>query len=111
MALSSPRSIPCGGTACLAAPESPGRTRGVSRLRCRASLTGPPHTAASAERWAAQCAGWGQAPACAIDAFAAASARLFAEIAGDDPQPWKQQLAGSANRWMTYRANGNWGRE
>jgi hypothetical protein len=65
------------------------------------------HTAASAEHWAAQCAGWGQAPAPAINAFAIASARLFAEIARDDPQPWKQQLASAADEWMTYRANSN----
>ena len=38
------------------------------------------HAAASAEYWAAQCAGWDLAPAPAIGA-SAASARLFAEIA------------------------------
>jgi len=65
------------------------------------------HTAASAERWAARCAGWDQAPPPAISAFATASARLFAEIAHDDPQPWKQQLAGAASQWMTYRTNSN----
>jgi len=65
------------------------------------------HAAASAERWAAQCAGWDQAPAPAVNAFAIASARLFAEIARDDHQPWKQQLASAASQWMTYRANSN----
>jgi len=52
---------------------------------------------------AAQCAGWDQAPPPAISAFATASARLFAEIARDDPQPWKQQLASAASQWMIYR--------
>jgi hypothetical protein len=65
------------------------------------------HTATSAERWAAQCAGWDQAPAPAINAFAISSARLFAETARDDPEPWKQQLASAASQWMTYRANSN----
>jgi thiamine kinase-like enzyme len=62
------------------------------------------HSAADAEGWAAQCAGWDQAPVPAINAFALASARLFAEIARDDPQPWKRQLAGAAGQWLTYRA-------
>ena len=45
------------------------------------------HSAASAERWAAQCAGWDQAPPPAVDAFSIGSARLFAEIAHDNPSP------------------------
>lgn len=65
------------------------------------------HTAVSAERWAARCAGWDQAPAPAIGAFAVASARLFTEIADEDPQPWKRQLATAATQWMTYRAETN----
>jgi len=65
------------------------------------------HTPASAECWAAQCTGWGQTPPPAINAFATASARLFAEIARDDPQPWKQQLASAASQWMTYRVTSN----
>lgn len=65
------------------------------------------HTAASAEYWAAQCTGWDQAPPPAISAFATASAQLFAEIAHDDPQPRKQQLASAANQWMTYRVHSN----
>lgn len=65
------------------------------------------HTPASAERWAAQCTGWDRAPAPAVSAFAIASARLFAETARDDPQPWKRQLAGAASRWMNYRVSSN----
>ncbi len=42
-----------------------------------------------------------------LSAFAPASARLFAEIAHDDPQPWKQQLASAASQWMTYRMHSN----
>jgi hypothetical protein len=63
--------------------------------------------AAGADRWAAQCAGWDQAPARAISAFATAGSALFADIAREDPQPWKQQLAGAASQWMTYRADSN----
>ena len=63
------------------------------------------HDPHSAEHWAARCAGWDQAPRAAIDAFAHASARLFDEIAREDPRPWKQQLARAAARWMAFRAN------
>lgn len=61
------------------------------------------HGPAEAEAWAQQCTGWHQAPPPAISAFATASARLFAEIAGNDPQPWKQHLAHAAAQWLTYR--------
>jgi hypothetical protein len=76
----------------------------MNRLR---QMMASGHTAASAERWAGQCPGWDQATAPAIDAFAVASARLFAEIARDDPQPWKRQLSGAASQWMTYRVGSN----
>jgi hypothetical protein len=43
----------------------------------------------------------------AVSVFATASARLFAEITHDDPQPWKQQLASAASQWMAHRASSN----
>ena len=61
------------------------------------------HTPASAERWASRCDGWHQADPDAIAAFATAGARLYAEIARDDPQPWKQCLATAATQWAPYR--------
>jgi hypothetical protein len=51
-----------------------------------------------------RCIGWNEAPAQAITAFATASASLYAEIARDDPQPWKLQLAGAAACWLASRA-------
>jgi len=65
------------------------------------------HTPAGAESWAARCTGWDLAPRPAVNAFATASARLFAEIARNDPQPWKLQLAGAASQWLAYRIQGN----
>ena len=53
---------------------------------------GPGHTAAEAEAWAACCDSWAAASDKAIDAFAIACSRLYAEIAREDPQPWKQRL-------------------
>ncbi len=61
------------------------------------------HTPARAEWWAGRCTGWNQAPPHAIEAFAVASTRLYAEIARDDPQPWKQRLAEAAAQWLAHR--------
>jgi hypothetical protein len=61
------------------------------------------HTAAEAEAWAAQCECWAVAPDRAIDAFALACARLYAEIAHEDPQPWKQHLAAAGHDWARHR--------
>ena len=61
------------------------------------------HTAAQAEAWAAQCDSW-PASDKAIDAFALACARLYAEIAHEDPQPWKQRFAAAARDWARHRS-------
>lgn len=62
------------------------------------------HTACEAEAWAARCDSWGTAPDKAIDAFALACARLYAEIAREDPQPWKARLAAVAQEWARSRS-------
>ena len=54
------------------------------------------HSASQAEALAATCPGWEHAPSAAIDVFALASARLYNEIARNDPQPFKQRLAAVA---------------
>jgi hypothetical protein len=62
------------------------------------------HTAAQAEAWAAQCDSWATAPDKAIGAFALACVRLYAEIAQEDTQPWKQRLATAAQEWARRRS-------
>ncbi|HEX9359102.1 MAG TPA: phosphotransferase [Streptosporangiaceae bacterium] len=62
------------------------------------------HTAAQAEPWAAQCTSWGKTPHGAINVFAIACARLYDEIARDDPQPWKRRFAAVAQDWAEYRS-------
>jgi thiamine kinase-like enzyme len=62
------------------------------------------HTAAQAEAWAAQCTSWRQTPDHAINVFAIACARLYDEIALDDPQPWKKGFAAVAQDWAEYRS-------
>jgi hypothetical protein len=61
------------------------------------------HSASQAEALAARCPGWQAASSAAIDVFALASARLYNEIARDDPQPFKQWLASAARTWVSYR--------
>jgi hypothetical protein len=63
------------------------------------------HSASQAEELAARCPGWSQAPPGAIDIFARASARLYEEIARDDPQPFKQRLADVAHDWSCHRGS------
>jgi hypothetical protein len=61
------------------------------------------HSASQAEALAARCPGWQQAPSAAIDVFALASARLYDEIARQDPQPFKQRLASVTGVWFRHR--------
>ena len=63
------------------------------------------HNARQAEALAARCPGWSQAPPAAIDVFALGSARLYEEIARDDPQPFKQRLATVAHDWVCHRGS------
>ena len=51
------------------------------------------HSASQAEALVAGCPSCQAAPAAAIDVFAVASARLYDEIARNDPQP-------SSNAWL-----------
>jgi thiamine kinase-like enzyme len=60
------------------------------------------HTAAQAEAWAQQCTSWGKTPDKAINVFAVACARLYDEIAREDPQPWKKHFAAVTHDWAEY---------
>ncbi len=61
------------------------------------------HSASQAEALASTCPGWQHAPSAAIDVFAFASARLYDEIARNDPQPFKQRLAAVVHEWASHR--------
>lgn len=63
------------------------------------------HTPEAAEYWAAGCKAWVEAGPCAIDAFAAANARMnraFAERNAD--ASWLGAMADAAQAWVDYRA-------
>ena len=62
------------------------------------------HTAAQAEAWTQQCTSWRKTPDKAINVFAIACARLYDEIAREDPQPWKKHFAAVAHDWAEYRS-------
>ena len=57
-----------------------------------------------AEQWAARCDGWTGADPRAIDLFVTINARMFREIAGTDPTPWKNALAIAVSAWDRHRA-------
>jgi hypothetical protein len=61
------------------------------------------HAAAAAEAWAAEAPAWGSASREAVDMFAAASQRMWDEIARDDPQPWKLEMRSVVCEWVAHR--------
>jgi hypothetical protein len=65
------------------------------------------HQPASAEAWAAQTPAWRAAPHLAVDAFAAATARLWAETGGAQPDPWTERLVDASSCWHDFRRHRN----
>ena len=62
------------------------------------------HSPSEAESWAAKTAAWEAASDPALDAFTTINTALWAQIAADDPRPWKERLYQSATTWAEYRA-------
>ncbi|MFC8199960.1 aminoglycoside phosphotransferase [Streptomyces sp. NPDC057298] len=60
------------------------------------------HTAPDADACARQIPSWRAAPHDAVAAFSEANARLWDEIANQDPQAWKKGMARHAHDWVTY---------
>lgn len=63
------------------------------------------HTPAGAEELAGRVPAWASAPPRAVDAFAHASANLWTEIAGADPDGWARRLLTSTRLWQQHRHN------
>lgn len=61
------------------------------------------HTPADAERLVAELPAWRNATRRAIDVYATAVSRMWAEIAEADPTPWKRQTMAAANAWHLHR--------
>lgn len=59
--------------------------------------------ARSAEEWAARVPAWKSAAPEAVTAFALATANLWEEIAGTDPDPWTATIQNASRRWADYR--------
>jgi hypothetical protein len=62
------------------------------------------HEPAGAEDLAATIPAWRQAPTAGVDAFAAASARVWSEIGGNEPDSFAKPLVRAAKQWDRYRA-------
>jgi hypothetical protein len=61
------------------------------------------HEPAAAEHLAATIPSWCHASAVGIDAFVSASVRLWADIAGDDPDAFAKPVLEATRRWDRYR--------
>lgn len=62
------------------------------------------HTAVTAESWAARCKAWVTADPRAIDIFAAAAVRMWAERADSSPdEPCCRAMSAAAEAWAAHR--------
>lgn len=61
------------------------------------------HTPARAEEWAAQCTAWREADPAALDAFAAATVRMYQRFEQLSPEPWRKAMTTAATDWATHR--------
>jgi hypothetical protein len=61
------------------------------------------HTPAQAEHWAARCTAWRNAVPAAVDAFAAATVRMYQRFEHLDPEPWRKAMTTAATSWVEYR--------
>jgi Ser/Thr protein kinase RdoA (MazF antagonist) len=61
------------------------------------------HTPAQAEDWAARCTAWREADPAAIDAFAAATVRMYQRFEQLAPEPWRKAMTAAAASWAEHR--------
>ncbi|GHE58331.1 hypothetical protein GCM10018785_29420 [Streptomyces longispororuber] len=61
------------------------------------------HDPRGAELWAGSIPVWRTAPSPGVDAFSRATAHLWEEIAGSDPDPWTARNLAAARTWAAYR--------
>jgi hypothetical protein len=62
------------------------------------------HAPEQAEACVGPAEAWQAGSTRSVDAFAAALARMWSEIANSDASSWKQQMAASAQTWQAHRA-------
>jgi hypothetical protein len=61
------------------------------------------HTPTGAEDWAQRCSAWRAADPEAIDAFAAATVRMYDHFEKRDPAPWRKAMTEAAASWAVHR--------
>jgi hypothetical protein len=61
------------------------------------------HTPTEAESVVADVPAWAAAPTAGLDAIAGAQARMWRDIANDDPDPWTTRIADAAATWADHR--------
>jgi hypothetical protein len=61
------------------------------------------HGPADAEEWVQRCAAWRKADPAAVDAFAAATVRMYEHFENRDPAPWRKAMTQAAAAWAEHR--------
>jgi aminoglycoside phosphotransferase (APT) family kinase protein len=61
------------------------------------------HDPRSAEHWASRVPAWRASPRQGVTAFAAASAKLWSDVGGGDPDPWTRRLVDGSKAWRHHR--------
>ncbi|MFH8380785.1 hypothetical protein ACH4E7_07570 [Kitasatospora sp. NPDC018058] len=61
------------------------------------------HSPAAAEAWAARIPAWELGDPALVNVFAKAQARMWADIAGGDPDPWTAGVNQAAQQWTRFR--------
>ncbi|WP_030062224.1 MULTISPECIES: hypothetical protein [Streptomyces] len=64
------------------------------------------YSPAAAEAWATRLPAWKTGDPAVVNAFAQAQARMWADIAGEEPDPWTAGLNQAAQQWARFRAAG-----
>jgi len=62
------------------------------------------HTATGAEGWAQRCTAWQSTDPEAINAFTAATVRMYQHFENRDPAPWRKAMTQAAATWATHRS-------
>lgn len=62
------------------------------------------HSPTDAEGWASPCPAWSEADPATIDAFAAATVRMYQHFENRDPAPWRKSMTDAVVSWADHRS-------
>jgi hypothetical protein len=68
------------------------------------------HSPADAESWASRCPAWSAADPVVVDAFAAATVRMYQHFEKRDPAAWRTAMTSAVTSWAEHRRSLCWRR-